>query len=349
MKTKVLSISFLLLLAVGFLWIQSAEAPYVFTGKKHKGMAVVAPPMKIEQSAFAEIANTNTNWVSLMPYGFVKDNQPTFYYRKEGESIDKKYQWWGEMPEGLSECIKMSHNNGMKVMLKPHMWIGWGVFTGDFVLETEEDWQVFEETYGEYMLQNARIAAKENVEMFCIGTEMAAMVKERPSFWFKLIKEIRTFYKGDLTYAENWDKIEDVPFLDKLDYIGVDAYFPLADGKNPSLTEIKAGWKPWKKQLRKLSSKYQKPILFTEVGYRSCDTATEKPWETNYDLPDNEEIQVNAYKALFDEVWGEPWFAGAHLWKWFPFEGRRGKSSDKFRFQDKPALEEIVRAYEVLD
>lgn len=349
MKTKVLSISVLLILGLGFLWLQGSHTPYVFSGSKHKGMAVVAPPMQIGTGAFADISATNTNWVSLMPYGFVKDNNPTFHFISTDTTIEQTHQWWGESPVGLRKCIQMAHENNINVMLKPHMWIGWGAFTGDFVLETEADWQEFENTYGAYMLQHARIAAEENVAMFCIGTEMAAMVKERPQFWFDLIKEIRTFYDGDLTYAENWDAIDKVPFLQELDYIGVDAYFPLADGKNPSLAQIKRGWKPWKKKLAGMAAEYQKPILFTEIGYRSCDTATEKPWETVYDLPNNEELQVKAYQALFSEVWGEPWFAGAHLWKWFPFEGRRGKNGDKFRFQDKPALQEIEKAYEELD
>jgi hypothetical protein len=41
--------------------------------------------------------------------------------------------------------------------------------------------------------------------------------------------EIRKIYTGKLTYAANWDDFDKVPFWKELDYIGIDAYFPLSD------------------------------------------------------------------------------------------------------------------------
>ena len=63
------------------------------------------------------------------------------------------------------------------------------------------------------------------------------------SVYFKqLIKDVRAVYAGKLTYAENWDCYADVPFWSDLDYIGMDAYFPIAEGSNPSEQELEEGW-----------------------------------------------------------------------------------------------------------
>jgi hypothetical protein len=58
-----------------------------------------------------------------------------------------------------------------------------------------------------------------------------------------LIKKVRAVYSGKLTYAENWDCIDKVLFWDQLDYIGVDAYFPISKKKKQKMKEIRAGWK----------------------------------------------------------------------------------------------------------
>lgn len=331
---------------LAFLFARDTERPFVYQETKHKGMSFVAPPEVLDSIAFENVAATNTEWLSLMPYGFVGKESSEFRFTRISDEIDGDiHQWWGERPEGVIACIRMAKAQGLKLMMKPHMWIGRGTFTGDFTLGSEEEWQLFEKTYSEYLLQYAEISEEEGVEVFCIATEMHTMVKERPVFWLQLIKDIKSVYNGKLTYAENWDCYEKVPFWNQLDFIGVDAYFPLDKGENPDLETLKKGWKPWLKNLKSFAGKEQRAILFTEVGYRSCDFSTEKPWETNYDLPDNMQLQVRAYKAFYEQVWDQDWFAGAYLWKWFPHKGRGGSRRDKFAFQDKPVMDEIIKMY----
>lgn len=344
MKSKILTVCGLCLVFLALLFAREAEKPFVFTGVKHKGMSFVAPPEQLDSTAFIKVAASNTEWLALMPYGFVGKESSEFRYAKEEDNAEH-HQWWGERPSGVRACIRMAKAKGLQIMLKPHMWIGRGTFTGDFKLDSEKDWQLFERTYEAYLLQYARIAQEEKVEVFCIATEMHTMVDQRPQFWLNLIKDIRAIYDGKLTYAENWDCYEKVPFWNKLDFIGVDAYFPLAKGESPSLEELKKGWKPWLKNLKNVSNEQQKPILFTEIGYRSCDFSAEKPWETNYDLPDNDALQLRAYQAFYDQVWDQEWFAGAYLWKWFPHTRKGHKHRDKFAFQDKPVMDEIIKMY----
>jgi beta-mannanase len=66
---------------------------------------------------------------------------------------------------------------------------------------------------------------------------------------------------------------------------------------------------------------FNKPILFTEIGYKSEATATIKPWEWGSVLSilnkkKSNKTQRLAYEAFFNKVWEEPWFAGAYFWEW---------------------------------
>ena len=48
--------------------------------------------------------------------------------------------------------------------------------------------------------------------MFCIGTELQFVVANDPEYWKQSIREIKQVYTGKLTYAENWDQFQNVPF-----------------------------------------------------------------------------------------------------------------------------------------
>jgi len=338
MKTKLFTSGILGVLLIGYFGLTKISyAPFSYNGEKVRGLSFVAPNRPIDKSHFEATNRVNADWVSLMPYGFLKDNEATFKYTKMEDVDANQHQWWGEQPLGTIECIKLAHANGQKVMLKPHMWHGRGQYTGDFKMTNEADWKEFERSFGDYILQYAKIAQENEVELLCIATEMETMVAERPDFWFELIRMIRSIYGGKLTYAENWDCFDDVPFWDELDFIGVDGYFPLSDKQSPDLVMLKKGWAKHLKKMDRLAAKKQKPILFTEYGFRSCDFAAEKPWETDYSLPDNEGLQARAYQSLFEEVWSKPWFAGGFAWKWFPFKEYSKPSRDKFCPQHKEA------------
>jgi hypothetical protein len=309
--------------------------PFVFKGEKAKGLSYVAPHMPIDSTHIQPVTNIGADWISLMPYGFVRDDSPDFQYISEKDTTKRKHVWWGETPDGVRECIRLAHEKKVKIMLKPHMWIGRGGFTGDMDFKSDTDWKIFEKGYRNYILEFAQLAENEHVEMFCMATEMENSVEERPEFWNNLIKDIRKIYKGKLTYAENWDSYKKVHFWDQLDFIGIDGYFPVSDEKTPIVSQLEKGWETHQKALSNFASKYQKPILFTEFGYRSCDFTAEKPWETDFSLPENELAQANGYEAFFNKIWPEPWFAGAFIWKWFPLLDKNPRHKDTFTPQGK--------------
>ena len=92
-------------------------------------------------------------------------------------------------------------------------------------MQSEDEWVRFEKDYTAYIMAFAKIAADENSAMYCIGTEMQLVVKNRDQLFLRLIKQVREIYNGKLTFAENWNCFENVKFWDWLDYFGIDAYF----------------------------------------------------------------------------------------------------------------------------
>ncbi|MDC6351207.1 glycoside hydrolase TIM-barrel-like domain-containing protein [Zeaxanthinibacter sp. PT1] len=308
--------------------------------KKMNGVSFVATREKAVQENVELLKELHATHAAIMPFGFIRElNSPDIIYNTER-------QWYGETKEGVLQYIRLLHKNRIKVMLKPQIWIWRGEFTGNMKMTSEEDWQRLEKSYEDFILTYASVAEESGVEIFCVGTELEQFVQNRPGFWDQLIIKIRDIYKGKLTYAANWDEYGRVPFWSSLDYIGVDAYFPLSEKKTPSTEELRRGWQPWKEKLRALSLEHRKKVLFTEFGYRSMDYTAHKPWLVDRTEEGvNLQAQVNAKNAIFEEFWREDWFAGGFVWKWFPGHENAGGSSDnRFTPQNKPA-EAVIRSY----
>lgn len=307
-------------------------------GKRIGGVNFTAPSRAIDSSWTGSLQQINANWVAFVPYAYSRNAEPNVYYESER-------QYWGESLTGVKINIKQAHAAGLKVMIKPHVWLrsGW---IGDFDLSTEEQWKVWEVDYERYIMLFAKLAAEENAEMICIGTEYRNAAKKRPQFWIKLAKDIRKIYKGKLTYCANWDDYTDVKFWKELDYIGMSGYFPLSEVQTPSVSDLEKAWKPYKLKLKSFASKEGRPILFTEYGYRSMDQAAWRSWEyENQQRPINMEGQANAYEALFKSLWNEKWFAGGFAWKWYSsFRRIDPEKNHDWTPQNKKA-QEIMKTY----
>ena len=135
--------------------------------------------------------------------------------------------------------------------------------------------------------------------------------------------------------------------MGNLDFIGVDAYFPVSDNKTPSLEECLEGWKTHKQVICNMSLKHSKPILFTEYGYRSVDYSGKSPWISDRSMNQvNLEAQTNTTQALFETFWNEEWFAGGFVWKWFHSHDKvGGEDNHMFTPQNKPAEALLRKQY----
>ena len=118
------------------------------------------------------------------------------------------------------------------------------------------------------------------------------------SHWREIIDQVRNIYGGDVTYAANFDQYQDVSFWDALDFIGVNAYFPLREPvRSTEAThldeELTTGWKRVLGELqafRVANHLQEKSFLFTEIGYTYRKNTTLAPWaRSGFTLLESEE------------------------------------------------------------
>lgn len=307
---------------------------------KINGLCLVAPPYEIQGKYYNPILDVNANWVAIIPYAFCSATQP-------GIKFNHPSQWVGETTQGIRQAIVLAQEAGLKIMLKPHLWVIGQGWAGDLYYESETDLEEWMISYTKYLLHYSRLAEELNIEMLSIGTEVRQIAKSHPAFWEDLIARIRSVYHGPVTYSSNWDNYQNISFWDKLDYIGIDAYFPVSESKTPSIDELVDQNGTVKQQIEEFSRSHLKKVLFTEFGYKSTDFCASGHWETNdKNHIINLQAQANAYQALFQTYWNEDWFAGGFAWKWhYKHTSAGGQKNTAFSPQNKLAEKVLKNEY----
>lgn len=279
--------------------------------------------------------------LALVSFGFQeRADSPEIRMHTEGG-------WYSETDRGIRTLARQAGAREMGVILKPHVWVGAeGESRREIGYESEEGWRAWERNYRRFLMHYARLAAEVEADLLVVGTELRRVVAERPGYWRRLVRDVRAVYHGRLSYAANWyEEYREVPFWDALDYVGVQAYFPVADGEDPPPSRLRAFWAGHRASLERVHRRTGRPVLFTELGYRSASSAASEPWKWPQDdgwtWPDRE-LQARLYRAALATMMPEPWFAGALVWKWHP-EGE-GRRLTGFTPQGKPA-EAVIRRW----
>lgn len=318
-------------------------------GKKQKGMHFFGR-RGVDDVHLEELKRNHIEWLTFVPYGWQADYDSDQVGRR-----GQDYKTWSRRDSSFAEQIRWVKANDFRIMIKPHIWMGDNE-SGKWRSEIdprggEAGWAKWASSYRDFILHYASMSEQLGAEMFCIGTELHRPIKEHPEFWKQLIAEVRQVYSGKITYAANWYKeVNDVSFWEDLDFIGIQAYYPLCKQTNPPLKNLLKGWKPYLNQLEKLHKRYDKPILFTEIGYKSTPDAAIEPWEwVDRIHPKHRtlslETQANCYEAFFRTFWHQKWFAGAHFWQWRTGGRRHDSQRENFDFtpQNKPAEQTLSR------
>ena len=280
------------------------------------------------------IIQNNIEWIALHPFIY-QDEENDIKIKSKKDNFSKK-------DSAYVRTINQLHSKKLHIMLKPHLWVSNG-WRNNINFKYSEKWNTWFKSYSKIILFYAKLAQETNVELFCIGTELDKTLIHHSKDWLVLIEEVRNVYEGKLTYAMNWDTDFFNPeFWSELDYIGIQAYYPLTQNKEPNLLEIKKGWESQTTKLKAVSNQINKPVLFTEIGYRNDIYATIKPWEWSniikrFFRKKSNRTQYFAFKAFFDEVWSEPWFSGVFFWQW-------NEGSD-FSMLNKPAQNLVMSEF----
>ena len=116
-------------------------------------------------------------------------------------------------------------------------------------------------------------------------TPIEAMNRRRrllTEHWRTLIATVREVYSGKLTFAANFDNYHEVAFWDRLDLIGINAYFPLRKSPSDPLREadLVDSWRGIFGKIDAFRAEHslRQKVVFTELGYSRYEAVTVAPW-----------------------------------------------------------------------
>jgi len=240
----------------------------------------------------------------------------------------------------IRHALERAKFHNLKTAIKPHVDLDDGQWRGKI---TPSDPNAWFKSYQDFILPWAELAESVGAVQFIIGTELAGTI-QHAQLWRETIQQARKIFSGKLIYAASWDEAHKVPFWRELDFVGVDFYFPITIRNDPNRFEILAGWQPWLERLHLLHQQTNRPILLTEIGYRSVDGAGLRPYEfsDNSTLDLNE--QADLYWAAMQATSEESWMAGLYWWNWLA-NGSGGVNNTDYTPSDKPAEVELKRSW----
>jgi len=263
-------------------------------------------------SALREVRRLGANWVSVTPFGRVWDLHPS------GVSLtfEKAFE---ENRLAVARTVAQAHGEGLRVLLVPHLWVESGEWRALIDPGDDEGWQRWQAGYRAFLLTWAEVAEQSGVDMLSVGVELRSwLTTTRAGTFVEILRDVRGVYSGLLTYAANWDDVEQTVILGELDVIGLNAFFPLAERENATLEELMAGGQRVAARVHQLAHDWDKPVMFTEFGYTTRADPALRPWE----WPDHmksvrvdELAQADAYRGLLSALLEEPAFAGLFAWR----------------------------------
>ncbi|MBV9266121.1 MAG: hypothetical protein JO061_08135 [Acidobacteriaceae bacterium] len=289
------------------------------------------------------LAATHANWAGILVTWYQADIAATVIYPDAQKT---------PTDEAVTYAIRQLQSRGLKILLKLHVDGADGSWRGQFNPPDADAWF---QSYSDFILYYARLAQSLGVEGIVIGTEYVMLSgAQNQAHWQALIGDIRSAFSGILTYAANathtGDEFTQVSFWDKLDLIGIDGYFPLTKFGDPSVAQLAAAWSRnlngsnLVEVIQNLSSAFNKPVIFTEIGYRSITGTNTRPWDAALTGVYDPAAQANCYQAFF-EVWSNfsAWMQGAFWWDW-PVAGPLSMDTG-YSPRGKPAGEVVTNWY----
>lgn len=251
------------------------------------------------------LAEAGARWVTIVPTWYQDGaNSSTIYRETRGRTATD---------ESLTIAVTEARSLGLKVILKPHVDIAGGGSRITIEPSSLEEWFA---SYEEMILHYAEMAETFEADQFVVGTELRGTTVHEEE-WRDVIARVREVFSGPITYAANHDEFDQVAFWDALDFIGVDAYFPLSPIPTTIMSDLRRSWEPIVESLGAVAEHYGRSVVFTEVGYPSQEGATVQPFNPAYSQVPSEEEQASALQSMIDSLHGQPWFGGFHWWMWF--------------------------------
>lgn len=265
------------------------------------GTDVIAPTLD-------HIVTVGANWVSIHPYAMVGRDGSVRWDR-----FDPR-----EYAESIARPIREAHGRGLKIFVKPHLayWGSGFSWRGDIAYDDVESRRRFFREYKAWIVAVAAMA--KDADALSVGCELERL-SHLDEQWRDIIEGVRARTDAHLTYSANWTEYLHVPFWDALDAVGIQAYFPIADDGLPTDDGLRAGWARRMEEMRAISRRTGRIVVFTELGYNRSENAAREPWKDDVDTSSAAQLlQERCLRVALEAIAAEPSVVGAFLWKWFP-------------------------------
>ena len=265
-------------------------------------------------TSLQELREIGINWVSITPFGWQRS--------LSSSEISTVTSAASENTDRLRATVAQAHELGVQVMMKPHIWVSHSEWRGHIDPGTPEGWQDWFASYQSFIVGYARLSQEIGADMFVVGVEFKSSTATHPEEWRQVIQAVREVYRGPVVYAANWDEVEHIAFWDALDFIGVQMCAPLSAEVRPDPAGLRESAQAYVGRYRAVSERFDRPVILTEVGYKSISGTAISPYIWPEHLvreatEPNEQAQADAYCAILETFGEADYVAGIYWWKWF--------------------------------
>lgn len=272
-----------------------------------------------DQSLY-DLSLLGTNTVALNVWWFQQTPSSTMIAED-----DSRYS---STMSSVQHAIDTIHSLGMNVLLKPMVDVNDGTWRAQITPINVNDWFASYTNFIDTFADLAQTNKSKGVTMLSVGCELNSM-EQYTSQWNNVIAGIRSRYTGQLTYAANFSPTSvgstnnvggytTVPWWNKLDAIGIDAYFPLTNTNNPTESQLQSSWNGIANNIQswRTSQGLSQKVIFTEVGYASQDGSNTAPWSATTSSKVDQQEQSDSYQALMTTMNSRSWYDGQFWWSW---------------------------------
>jgi hypothetical protein len=301
----------------GFNLIQDAQAPL--------GSAQA-------ETSLRQLRKTGANAVAIVP----------FLWQSQADSPDVVRS--SDMSDGeLARAIRAAHRLGLAAIVKPQVQVN-DSWPGEVRMASDEDWSKWFRHYEKALTGLAAVAADERADALVIGTELDQSL-ERPE-WRDLIARLRRIFHGKMLYAARGaDGVEQVPFWNKLDAVGVTLYPTLgADDDPDSWRTAMAGERD---RLVALAKRVKRNLFIAEIGIRSATGSAAQPDArlNGNGAEADEALQAKVLATWMKELGAESSIHTVLIWSWGSDPSSGGASNTDFTVQGKTAEEALSKQW----
>jgi len=283
------------------------------------------PPPRIDVT-FNTVNELNPNTASIWQLYF-QDNE-------NSEEIFERYS--GHLTLTLTEDhiryeIRKAKGLGMKVITYPVMALTSPSGTNGYhyCIPGSSGWF---ENYRKKLVKLANLAEEENVDMFCIGSELR-MSENKTSEWEKTIQEVKKVFSGEILYSfltcqtEEINQMKNRSWIKHLDYIGFSSNLETRETNyDPTVSFLTSKYSLILDEMENVCNLHNKKGIITETGARSIDGGTISPRDWNENVMDLQE-QADYCEAFMRAVQGRTTFKGV-IWNHFQVGGEFNTGTD---------------------